>query len=151
MSRPGGVTAIAGIFFLAAAYLLVIALTLLLAPGTVSLILGSPLLGGLELAGPYMFLLMSAVGAVIAAGLWRLRNWARRTAIAAALLGIVMLMPAVSSAVTGVELKRTADLLPAAQVELSRKAEHLDRRLDAHEAIRSAACSAGREYRLNRS
>jgi hypothetical protein len=103
MSRPGGVTAIAGIFFLAAAYLLVIALTLLLAPGTVSLILGSPLLGGLELAGPYMFLLMSAVGAVIAAGLWRLRNWARRTAIAAALLGIVMLMPAVSSAVTGDE------------------------------------------------
>jgi hypothetical protein len=65
------------------------------------MMLGSPLLGGLELAGPYMFLLVSAVGAVIAAGLWRLRNWARWSVIAAALLGIVMLMPAVSSAVTG--------------------------------------------------
>jgi hypothetical protein len=101
MLRPLGVTVIAGIFLLAAAYLLAIAFILLFRPGTVSLMLGSPLLGGLELAGPYMFLLMSALGAVIAAGLWRMHNWARRVAILAAMLGIVLLVPTVSAAATG--------------------------------------------------
>jgi hypothetical protein len=101
MPRPSGVTAIAGIFFLAAGYLLIIALILLLKPGTVSLMLGSSLLGGLELAGPYMFLLMSAVGIAIGAGLWRLHNWARRVAILAAMLGVGLLVPTVSAAATG--------------------------------------------------
>ena len=100
MPRPSGVTAIAGIFFLAAAYLLGIALTLLLKPGAVSLMLGSPLLGGLELAGPYMFLLMSAVGIAIGVGLWRLHNWARRVAVLAALLGVALLVPTVSAEAT---------------------------------------------------
>ena len=101
MLRPRGVTAIAGLFFLAAAYLLIVALILLFRPGTVSLMLGSPLLGGLELAGPYMFLLMSAVGIVIGAGLWRMQNWARRVAILAAILGSVVLVPTVSAAASG--------------------------------------------------
>ena len=101
MPRPSGVTAIAGIFFLAAGYLLGIALILLIKPGTVSLMLGSSLLGGLELAGPYMFLLMSAVGMAIGAGLWRLHNWARRVAILAAMLGVGLLVPTVSAAATG--------------------------------------------------
>lgn len=100
MIRPRGVVAIAGAFFLAAAYLLGIAVILLFWPGTVSLMLGSPLLGGLELAGPYMFLLMSAVGAVIGVGLWWLRNWARRLAILAAILGVGLLVPTVSAAAT---------------------------------------------------
>lgn len=100
MPRPRGVTAIAGLFFLATAYLLVIALILLLKPGTVSLMLGSPLLGGLELAGPYMFLLVSAVGATIGVGLWWLHNWARRAVILAAMLGLALLVPSVSAAAT---------------------------------------------------
>jgi hypothetical protein len=101
MPRPNGVTTIAGIFFLAATYLLMIALILLLRPGTVSLMLGSPLLGGLELAGPYMFLLMSTAGTAIGLGLWRLHNWARRVAILAAVLGAALLVPTVSAEVSG--------------------------------------------------
>jgi hypothetical protein len=101
MQRPHGVTAIAAIFFLASAYLIAIGLTLLLKPGTVSLMLGSPLLGGLELAGPYMFLLMSGVSIAIGLGLLLLNNWARRLAIIAALLGVFLLVPTVSAAATG--------------------------------------------------
>ena len=100
MPRPSGVTAIASLFFAAAAYLLIVALVLLLRPGTVSLMTGSPLLGGLELAGPYMFLLMSAVGATIGLGLWRMHNWARRMAILAAMLGVALLVPTVSAQAT---------------------------------------------------
>ncbi len=101
MPRPRGVTAIAFIFFLASGYLLVIGLILLFKPGTVSLMSGSSLLGGLELAGPYMFLLMTAVGATIGLGLLRLHNWARRVTTIAAVLGIVWLVPTVSAAATG--------------------------------------------------
>jgi hypothetical protein len=99
MERPTGVTLIASIFFLAAAYLLVLATIMLLAPGAVSMMLGSPLLGGLELAGPYMFLLMGFVGATIGLGLLRLNKWARRTATLIAMIGIVLLIPDVSIAV----------------------------------------------------
>jgi hypothetical protein len=101
VERPAGVTAIAIAFFLAAAYLLVLGLIMLLDHGAISMILGSPLLGGLELAGPYMFLLMAAIGGLIGAGLLQLRNWARWMAIVAALAGIVGLMPDVSGAVVG--------------------------------------------------
>ena len=59
--------------------------------------LGAPLLGGLELAGPYMFLLVAGVGAAIGWGLLRLNNWMRRAAALVALIGIVMLVPSVSA------------------------------------------------------
>jgi multidrug transporter EmrE-like cation transporter len=95
---PTGVTAIAMLFFLAAAYLSLLGVIMLVFPGVVSMALGAPLLGGLELAGPYMFLLMAGVGALIGWGLLRLNNWARRAAIVVALVGIVMLVPAVSAA-----------------------------------------------------
>jgi hypothetical protein len=71
---------------------------MLASPGAVSMALGAPLLNGLELAGPYMFLLMGGVGALIGWGLWRLNNWARRVAIAVGFVGVVMLVPAVSAA-----------------------------------------------------
>jgi hypothetical protein len=99
MSRPPGVTAVATTFFLAAAYLFVLAILMLLAPGTVSMFLAAPLLSGLELAGPYMFLLMAALGAAIGWGLLRLNRWARRAALIIAMIGVVLLVPAVSSAV----------------------------------------------------
>ena len=57
------------------------------------------MLGGLELAGPYMFLLMAGVGVAMGWGLVRLNPWARRAAILAALLGVVELVPTVSIAV----------------------------------------------------
>jgi hypothetical protein len=98
MERPRGVTICATLFFLAAGYVALLGLIMLFAPGTVSMAAGAPLLHGLELAGPYMFLLIGALGTVIGWGLLRLNNWARRAALIVALVGIVMLIPSVSSA-----------------------------------------------------
>ena len=98
IERPAGVAAVAAAFLLTAAYLLAVGLTMLASPGLVSMAAGAELLGGLELAGPYMFLLTAALGAVIALGLWRLHRWARWLAILVAMIGVVMLLPAVSSA-----------------------------------------------------
>ena len=98
LSLPAGVTAIAIVFFLIAAYLGLIGAITLASPGTLSMALAAPLLSGLELAGPYMFLLVAAVVALIGWGLLRLNNWARRAAIAVAFVGAVMLIPAVSAA-----------------------------------------------------
>jgi hypothetical protein len=95
---PTGVATIATLFFLAATYLGVIGLLMLAWPGTASMALGTPLLNGLELAGPYMFLLIAGVGVLIGWGLLRLNNWARRAAIAVGFIGVVMLVPAVSAA-----------------------------------------------------
>lgn len=89
---------IATVFFLAAAYLGLIAALMLAAPGTASMALGAPLLSGLELAGPYMFLVVALVAGLIAWGLLRLNNWARRAALVAGFVGAVMLVPAVSAA-----------------------------------------------------
>jgi hypothetical protein len=97
-SVPTGVTAIAIVFFLVAAYLGLISVVMLASPGTVSMALGAPLLSGLELAGPYMFLLMAGLGALIGLGLLRLNHWARRAAIVVAFAGVVMLVPGVSAA-----------------------------------------------------
>jgi hypothetical protein len=106
--RPSGITAIAVIFLLASTYLLAIGLTLLIAPGTFPLLLGAALLYGLELAGPYMFLLIGALGALIGWGLLRLNNWARWAAILMALIGVVMLVPSVSGAVVYFDFGRLA-------------------------------------------
>ncbi len=97
--RPVGVTAVAIVFLLVAAYLLVVGLTMLARPGLVSMAAGAELLGGLELAGPYMFLLVAVVAAVIAIRLWRLQNWARWLAILGAMIGVALLLPSVSSAI----------------------------------------------------
>lgn len=96
--RPAGVSAVAAAFALAGAYLLLVGLTMLARPGLISMAAGAELLGGLELAGPYMFLLTGALGAAVALGLWRLHRWARWLAILAAMIGVVMLLPSVSAA-----------------------------------------------------
>jgi multidrug transporter EmrE-like cation transporter len=97
-SIPTGVISVAIVFFLAGAYLCMIGVFMLVSPGAVSMALGAPLLSGLELAGPYMFLLTAGVGALIGWGLLRLNNWARRAAIVVGFVGVVMLVPAVSAA-----------------------------------------------------
>jgi len=104
MERPAGVKAIAVLFFLVAMYLAGAGLLMLADPGVISMAAGAPLLGGLELAGPYMFLLTSAFAALIGWGLLRLHNWARRLAIAVAMIGFVMLIPSVSDAAVGVHV-----------------------------------------------
>jgi hypothetical protein len=97
MQRPIGVTAIAILLALVSAYLAALGLIMLLAPGAVSMSLGAPLLHGLQLAGPYMFLLTAAVAAIVAFGLFRLNNLARRAAIMICFAGMVMLLPKVSA------------------------------------------------------
>ncbi len=98
VERPAGVTAVAAAFSVATAYLLAVGFTMLARPGLVSMAAGAELLGGLELAGPYMFLLMAALGGIIALGLWLLHRWARWLAMLVAMIGVVMLLPSVSSA-----------------------------------------------------
>ena len=72
----------------------------LAAPGAVSMSLGAPFLHGLELAGPFMFLLAALAVALVGLGLLRLNNLARRAAIVIALAGMVMLIPKVSADAT---------------------------------------------------
>jgi hypothetical protein len=102
MPRPSGVIAIALLLFAISAYLVLIGGAMLVAPGSVGMRSGAPLLGGLELAGPYMFLLTGALAALVGWGLLRLNNWARRVAALLAVLGIAMLVPSVSAAVISV-------------------------------------------------
>jgi hypothetical protein len=106
--RPPGVTAVAFGFLLAASYLLIAGLIMLLRPGLVPMSAGAALLDGLELAGPYMFLLVAGVGGLVAFGLWRLKKWARWMAILVASIGIVMLVPVVSSAILDFRVGRLA-------------------------------------------
>jgi hypothetical protein len=105
---PNGVRAIAALFALCAIYLGIAGGTMLVRPGTIAMSAGAPLLFGLELAGPYMFLLMAAVGGGVAWGLLELNNIARRVAILTSIAGIVMLVPSVSSATVMVQPKPLA-------------------------------------------
>jgi hypothetical protein len=97
--RPAPVTVIAVVFIVASAYLVVLGLIMLASPGTVSMAAGSELLGGLETWGPYMFLLAGGIGLLIASGLMRMSNFARRAASLVAMAGVVLLVPRVSGAV----------------------------------------------------
>jgi hypothetical protein len=99
MSRPTGVTSIAVIFFAAGAYLAALGAVMLKWPGAISMAMGASLMSGLELAGPYMFLLVAAVAFLIGWGLLRMNRWARWLAIIATFAGFVMLIPSVSAAV----------------------------------------------------
>ena len=106
--RLSGVVAIAILSFVAAAYLAILGLLMLLYSGSISMRLGAPLLEGLELAGPYMFLLMAVIGVLLGFGLLCQNRWARRAAIFTALLGLVMLVPDVSSAVVEYRMGKLA-------------------------------------------
>jgi hypothetical protein len=100
-SRPIPVALISAYFLLAAAYLWILAGILILAPGKISLMLGSRFMYGLELAGPYMMLLVGCGYALIGRGLFRLYNWARWLAMLFIVLTIGGLVPAISSAQFG--------------------------------------------------
>jgi hypothetical protein len=106
--RPRIVTAIAILFLLSAVYLSAVGLTMLIRPDLISMAVGAVLLGGLETAGPYMFLLAGATGIAVAIGLLRLHNWARRVAALLALIGIVLLIPRLSGAVIALRMPTLA-------------------------------------------
>jgi multidrug transporter EmrE-like cation transporter len=108
VERPAGVTAVAAAYFLSGAYLLVVGLIMLVRPGVISMAAGAPLLGGLELAGPYMFLLAGGVCVIVALGLWWLHRWARWLAILIAIISVIMLLPSVSSALLDFRIARLA-------------------------------------------
>lgn len=105
---PNGVRAIAALFALCAVYLGIVGAIMLLSPGTISMAAGAPFLFGLELAGPYMFLLMAVVEAGIAWGLMELNNIVRHAALLIAIAGIAMLVPSVSAATVMVQPKALA-------------------------------------------
>jgi hypothetical protein len=95
---PNGVRAIAALFALCGIYLGIAGAIMLLSPGTISMSAGAPLLFGLELSGPYMFLLAALAAAVVAWGLVKLNNIARHIAMLIAIAGVVLLVPSVSAA-----------------------------------------------------
>jgi hypothetical protein len=105
---PNGVRAIAALFALCGTYLAIAGGLMLVRPGTVSMSAGAPLLFGLELAGPYMFLLMAVVGGGVARGLVELNDIVRHAALLIAIIGIVMLVPSVSAATVTVQPKALA-------------------------------------------
>ena len=103
MKRPAGVTSCATLFFVVSGYLLFAAIVMLIRPGALPMAIGAPLLGGLEIAGPYMFLVMGAIGGLVGWGLLRLNNWARRAAAIVAIVGIAALVPKVSGDVLSLQ------------------------------------------------
>jgi hypothetical protein len=104
MQRPAVVTAISVLFFLAAIYLWTIGAVKLFAPDAISLMSGSQLMYGVELAGPYMALLVGTGWALVGWGLFRLHNWARWAAMAVMTVGIAWLVPKISAAELGLPL-----------------------------------------------
>src|ERR1700721_1277588 len=104
MQRPAGVTAIGALFGLAAIYLWTIGMVKLLAPNAISLMSGASLMYGLELAGPYMALLVGTGWALVGWGLFRLHNWARWAAMLVMTIGIAWLVPKISMAEIGVPI-----------------------------------------------
>jgi len=105
---PNGVRAIAALFALCGIYLGITGALMLVRPGTISMSAGAPLLFGLELAGPYMFLLTAIVAGGVAWGLVELKNIVRHAAMLIAIAGIVMLVPPVSAATVMVQPKALA-------------------------------------------
>lgn len=102
MQRPAGVTIISALFLLAAIYLWTIGVVKLLAPEAISLISGAQLMYGLELAGPYMAMLIGTGYALIGGGLFRLHNWARWAAMLVMVVAVASLVPKISMAELGV-------------------------------------------------
>ncbi len=97
--------AIAISLFTASTYLTVLAIIWFLNPDALPLSLAAPLLHGLELAGPYMYLVWAAVGTIVGIGLLRLNSYARRATILIAVAGIVMLVPKMSAAAVDISVE----------------------------------------------
>lgn len=95
--RPLLVTLISSYFLFAALYLWILAAILIVTPGKISLMLGSRFMHGLELAGPYMMLLVGSGYALIGWGMLHLHNWARWLAMAVIAISIGSLLPVISS------------------------------------------------------
>jgi hypothetical protein len=98
MERPASVTVIAALFFLVAGYLVTIGIIELVAPGTLSMTLGTGVTYGRELTGAQTAISVAAGWALLGWGLYRLHNWARWCAILLMVIGIAGSVPVVSAA-----------------------------------------------------
>jgi hypothetical protein len=98
MERPASVTVIAALFFLVAGYLVTIGIVEFVAPGTLSMAMGTGVTYGRELTGPQTAVSVGAGWALVGWGLCRLRNWARWCAIVIMVIGVAGSVPAVSAA-----------------------------------------------------
>jgi hypothetical protein len=104
MQRPFLITAASVVFCMIAAYLWILGATLLISPGTLSLMAGKRFMYGLELAGPYMILLFGTGYALIGWGLFRLHKWARWLAMIVVGVSIAPLVAQISLAERGVPI-----------------------------------------------
>ena len=104
MQRPAGITAIAVVFFLAAAYLWMIDAWMLAAPGTISATRGAQLMYGLEQGGRYAVFLIGIEWVLVGWGLLLLHNWARWLAMLVMVVGMAMLVPKIGAAEIGAGL-----------------------------------------------
>jgi len=98
MERPASVTAIAVLFFLVAAYLVVIGFVELFVSGTLFLARGIGITYGRELDGPQTAICVGAGWALVGWGLYRLQKWARWCALVIMVIGVAGSIPAVSAA-----------------------------------------------------
>jgi hypothetical protein len=104
MQRPVAVTIVSLLLCAAALYLWTVGTTLLIWPGTVSLMSANQLMHGLELAGPFMMLLFGTGYALVGWGMFRLRNWARVIVILLIVIRVAVLVPKISMAELGVPI-----------------------------------------------
>jgi hypothetical protein len=103
MERPSSVTVIAALFFLVAAYLIMIGIADLISPGTMETMRGTGVTYGRELNGPQTAISVGAGWALVGWGLYRLRNWARWCAMALMVIGVAGSVPAVSAAARDID------------------------------------------------
>jgi hypothetical protein len=104
MQRPVAVTIVSLLLCAAALYLWTVGTTLLIWPGTVSLMSANQLMHGLELAGPFMMLLFGTGYALVGWGMFRLHNWARVIVILLIVIRVAALVPKISMAELGVPI-----------------------------------------------
>ncbi len=97
------VAAVAVVFAACGLYLGGAGVLLLVSPGAIPLAYAASLLSGLETLGPYMFLIAAVTAGLIAWGMTRRSNLARRAAIVIAVGGIAAMVPSVSAAVMMVQ------------------------------------------------
>jgi hypothetical protein len=100
--RPAGVTAVAALYFAAAVGCgVTVACTAL---GLWPLAWGRYVVGDLVTLGPVMFVIAALLYAVVALGLLWLKNWARRSAIVIAAIGLYFLVPTISNSVADLRI-----------------------------------------------
>ena len=119
--RPWGITAVSALQFFRAAVLFLTGILLRIKPGAVSSsdgilypllslalrgnpqVLNAVLQGSKEMTGT--ILILGCYLAVIGAGLWRMRPWARRSMIVTSALTVLLFMKSMLSAETGLTLQ----------------------------------------------